>query len=107
MADDQGSVVSYSVKELFEKLDRKMDDVLALVHGKADSSEITRLTAELADVRQELADVRQELAELKQREAAQEQHEVKSTDRRRWAIGTAAAFGLVAVTAISMLLTGR
>jgi uncharacterized membrane protein len=101
------SVVSYSVKELLANLDRKMDDVLALVHGKADSSEVDRLRTELADVRQELADVRQDLAELKQREAVQEQHETKSTEWKRWLINAAAAFLLVAATVATSLLASR
>jgi phage tail tape-measure protein len=107
MADDQGSVVSYSVKELFEKLDRKMDNFLALLHTKADSSEVAALRADLADMRQELTDARQELAELQQREVAQEKHEVKSVDRRRWLIEIAAAFGLVVATAAASLLAAH
>jgi predicted nucleic acid-binding Zn-ribbon protein len=104
---DEDAVVSYSVKELLANLDRKMDSVVGLLNSKADSAEVSALKVEFADMRQELADVRQELAEVRQREVAQEKHEGLSTDRRRWLIEIAAAFGLVIATAATSLLAAR
>jgi ElaB/YqjD/DUF883 family membrane-anchored ribosome-binding protein len=104
---DEDAVVSYSVKELLANLDRKMDSVVTLLNSKADSAEVSVLKSEVADVRQELAVVRQELAELQQREVTQEKHEVKETDRRRWLIEIAVAFGLVVATAATSLLAAH
>lgn len=86
------------MKELIEKLDRKLDTFMHLLHGKADTTAVAALESRVDSVQRDLA-------ALTQREAVQEKHEVKSTEWKRWAIGTAVAALLVVVTAVSVLLS--
>jgi hypothetical protein len=82
---------------------------LALLVQRNDQNdrELGQHRIELVDHDRRLGEVERALAVLTQREVVQEQHETKSTELKRWLIGTAAAFLLVAVTAAASLLTAH
>ncbi|MFJ5532514.1 hypothetical protein [Streptomyces sp. NPDC093261] len=90
MADD--STVSYSVKELIERLERKLDTYLTLLAGKADRTDVQALE-------QRVGKVEDHLSVLVEREHVQEKH----TEGKRWLI-TALASIVVAAAAVAALL---
>jgi hypothetical protein len=91
VADDE-STVSYTVKELIERLERKIDQFLTLLHNKADRRD-------LAVLEQRVDTVERHVSALNQREAAQE----KRTEWKRWLIPTIATLVLAGATVVSLI----
>lgn len=50
--------VSYSVKELFEKVDRKLDHISAQIDGKADRTQVVALEGQIEALKSEIADIK-------------------------------------------------
>ena len=50
--------VSYTVKELFEKVDTKLDAISAKLDGKADKAHVDQLEAEVEHLKGEVSDLK-------------------------------------------------
>ena len=98
MTGEDDGTVTYSVKELIEKLDRKLDTFLSMLHSKADASEVQELKARVDGVERTVTT-------LTEREAVQEKHEERVTQRRRWVVDAGVGLLLVGATIALTLAT--
>ncbi|AEW92919.1 MULTISPECIES: hypothetical protein [Streptomycetaceae] len=91
---EAGVTIQYSVKELIEGLHRKLDSLMTLLHGKADSVTVKALEVRMDRVEEHIA------TQTHHREL-----EEKRADWRRWLIPTLATLILAAATVASLLKT--
>jgi anti-sigma-K factor RskA len=91
MAGDDDGKVSYSFRELFDRLEQKIDTFVGLLANKADQHDLRALEGRMSH-----AERRLDL--LDERERGEKTHEQRRTDHWRWLIPAAAAVALAAAT---------
>lgn len=88
--------ISYSVRELIERLDRKIDGFLSIMTSKADRSDVALQGKALMDHEARIAAIENRLTN-------DEKVIQSKRDWKRWRVEILATIVLAAVTAISIL----
>lgn len=88
MSDQEEPVIAYSLREILAAMDRKLDLITGLVHGKADNSRVDQI-----DDR------------LRMAEKALEHHQKSADEKRRgieWLVPVALTAVIIVITVIQL-----
>lgn len=89
--------ITYSVRELIERLDRKIDQFIVLMNSKADR-------AEVALVEERLTDVESQVRALSDRLAMDEKKANTKREWRQWAIPVAIGIATLGATLLTIFV---
>lgn len=96
MADDDPTV-SYSVKELIERLERKVDQFIVILSSKADRTDFELIEEKHSELVARVSDIERRLD-------SDEEHERDRREYRRWLIPALSGVLLALATIVGMLL---
>jgi hypothetical protein len=86
MADEPA--VNYSIKELFDKLEQKVDRIFDVLSSKADHADVAALNARLNAYDGRLTEHDGRLAELERVNQFEKESKTERSDYKRWFIPT-------------------
>lgn len=94
---DEDPTVSYSVKELIERLERKVDQFIVILTTKADRTDLELVEEKRVELEARVTDIERRLG-------LDEEHERERREYRRWLIPAMSGVLLTLVTVLGVLL---